>query len=196
MATDIERIQAYVAGSDDIELTDHLRVKYNRIKQMCALMLEHLDDTECIAIYCELTGIEQAQAYRDMTDAKKLGGDLMAIDRKFELLRMYNRQKKLIEKCESAQQYTAAVGGHRNAQLYLDKITEGELIDMTKYKPHTVIHVYDPSLVDEHGDLPPPTELKLLVEKLSKPRIDLDVDDYSEYEEIREELRRSNSDTP
>lgn len=195
MASDIERIQAYVAG-DDGELTDHLKQKYARIKQMCALIMEHMDDTECIAIYCELTQLDASQAYRDLKDARKLAGDVLEVDRRFELLRMYNKQKQLIKKAEDAEQFTAAMSGHRNALLYLEKITEGEMIDLTKYKGQTVILTFDPQLVgDGSSDLPDEDTLKALIEKLSKPKISLDTNDYTEFEEISRELKRGSPGT-
>lgn len=197
MATDIERIAAYVTGEDDTKLTPHLERKYARIKQLCALLMEHMDDTVSIEIYVSLTGLDISQAYRDLNDAKKLAGDILAVDRRFELLRMYNKQKQLIKKAEDAGQFTAAVSGHRNALLYLEKITEGEMIDLTKYKPHTVILTFNPELVGDMEELPDEATLRALVEKLSTPKLITDDDyDYTEFEEIREELNRSSRGTP
>jgi hypothetical protein len=195
MATDIERIQAHLEGDDTIEMTDHLREKLGRIKQMCALVVDHLDDTKCVALHAELTGVDEATAYRDLRDARKLQGDYLAIDRKFELLRLYNKQKRSIDKAEELEQMNAVMSGHRTAQEYLKLIFASDLIDLTKYKPHTVQLVFDPSLITDDMELPEPDQLQKIFEKLSKPKLDIDVDNYTEFEEIKDQLDRGKEGT-
>lgn len=190
MATDLERIQAYAAGVSTKPLTEHQEKYYKRIMQMSALILEYMDDQECVEIYCNITGLNQSQGYRDLADAKVLTGDVMAINVKFETFRMYSKLKRTIQKAEDAGKFSAAMSGHRTALEYNKVIAELEMIDLTVYERHTIILTVDPELLPGEREMLEPAALAALVKKLSTPKILIDNDDYSEFEDISAELER------
>lgn len=198
MAKDMERIVDFMLG-EEVKLTDHLREKMNRIKRLCSLLVQHMDDAECLELYMELTGVEQAQAYRDLRDAQFIQGNILEIDRKFERLRLYNKQKKLAEKSENQGDYKNAVNAIKEAAKIMgfDR-AEMDPVDLSAYKGNPIILAFDPSLlgVDANGERPDESEIQKVLAAVSKPRIDFEEDDYSEYEEIREELRRGETGTP
>ena len=174
---------------EDVEVTPHLQEKIARMKLLCALILEYLDDSEAMAVYRVQTGVEQAQAYRDLKDAKKISGDIIAFDRRFELLRMYAAQKRSITKAEIAGNYAAVMSGHKNIQAYIELLADGNILDLSKFKPRQVNLVFDPTLLGENLDAGfNEGETLKLIETLGKPKLNIPEDDYIEYDEIQAEL--------
>lgn len=198
MAKDLERIVAHLRG-EDVKLTTHLEYKMNRLKRLCSMVLEHTDDVKCLNIYMELTGVEQAQAHRDLKDAQFIQGNVMGIDRKFERIRLYNKQKSLGAQSEQAGDLKNAISAYNSAAKIMgfDRV-EMDSIDLTNYEGNTVIVEFNPELLglDVNGQRPDESEIQKALAIAKNPRIDLDVDDYSEYEEIQEELNRTAKNTP
>jgi hypothetical protein len=198
MAKDLERIVDFMLG-EEVKLTSHLQEKMNRIKRLCSLLVQHTDDTECLELYMELTGVEQAQAYRDLRDAQFIQGNLLEVDRKFERLRLYNKQKKLAQKSEEQGDYKNAVVAIKEAAKIMgfDR-AEVDPVDLSAYKGNPIILAFYPELlgVDANGERPDEAEIQKVLQVVSKPRIDFEEDDYSEYEEIREELQKGSAGTP
>jgi hypothetical protein len=184
---------------EEVQLTDHLMEKMNRIKRLCSLLVQHTDDTECLEMYMDLTGVEQAQAYRDLRDAQFIQGNLLEVDRKFERLRLYNKQKRLGERAERDGDLKTASNAFKEAAKVMgfDR-AEVDPVDLSAYKGNPIILAFDPSLLgfDANGERPDESEIQKILQVVSKPRIDFEEDDYSEYEEIREELRRGETGTP
>lgn len=198
MASDLVKIKDYMRG-EEVELTDHLQRKFKRLKIMSGLIIECLDDMECLNMYMELTGVEQAQAYRDLRDARTLQGDILEIDRKFERIRLFNWFKKLAQELKSRGDYKNALSAGKEAKstMGFDK-PEMERPAYEHFKGHVIITTFDPELLEvpQDGERPDEERIKQVLEIASKPRVDLSEDDYTEYEEIREELRGREEDTP
>jgi len=166
---------------------------FQRVKSVISLMLEHKTDRDVVELHVSLQAdrgskISMAAAYRDLSIAKYIHGNMTEVNRQYERASLAEWQREQMKKAAEAKDQRGFNMGMKNLITLLQLDKEDPIpIDYDALKPTPVIFGFFPE-VFTHNDLPE-SEEELLekLEELRSPKKFQASDEFTDYEEIHPE---------
>lgn len=122
-------------------------------------------DKEIVSQLKKQYGIEDAQAYQDVRDAKEVFNVVFNINKAFELKLTLDRNWVMMQKASEANDLKAYAQLEKNRQKLLEMVPDIEKSLADVFVPHTFILKFDPSLIGA-----PPVDITEVEQYIKKRR--------------------------
>jgi hypothetical protein len=171
--SDVEDIQAYLAGKSNAHLSEALAKRLKRLETARDLMAKYGSRKKVVGmlmrltVYTEMGGISQATAYRDVEDAMDIFLPTARHSQEFYVDIAMEKVFETREKAVAAGDLRAAAAADKNIITLIEKFMgDKEAIDWSKVQPPRILVGFMPELLG----VPLPTDLDAQVKNLLKAK--------------------------
>jgi RNase P subunit RPR2 len=184
---DWQVIKAYLSNRlAEFELTEEQQKKLKRYQFIYdQLSSGKYTDPEVVNQVIKLHGVNQAQAYEDMSCTREIFNSVININKRFEVNLQLQINRNMMRKCEELGDMKAAAALEKNRALLLKLLPDEEDNPAELFQGHIIDAVFDPRLLGA-PDVDMNEVLRVVNEKRDK-KIKIDMFEELLYEDVTDD---------